>query len=67
MKYIPYPPTCGVDFVEVVDTYAIKAMTKLLKKATEYVNSSTGGIAVIIARHPCVIAYPKEAIPERTL
>jgi indolepyruvate ferredoxin oxidoreductase alpha subunit len=56
---------CGVDFVEVVDPYDIKAMTKLLKKATEYVNSSTGGIAVIIARHPCVIAYPKEAIPER--
>jgi indolepyruvate ferredoxin oxidoreductase alpha subunit len=57
---------CGVDFVEVVDPYDIKAMTKLLKKATEYVNSSTGGIAVIIARHPCVIAYPKEAITERT-
>ena len=56
---------CGVDFVEVVDPYDIKAMTKLLKKATEYVNSSTGGIAVIIARHPCVIAYPKEAITER--
>ncbi|MCD6297329.1 MAG: indolepyruvate ferredoxin oxidoreductase subunit alpha [Deltaproteobacteria bacterium] len=56
---------CGVEFVEVVDPYDIKAMTKLLKKATEYVDSSTGGIAVIIARHPCVIAYPKEAIPER--
>jgi len=58
---------CGVDFVEVVDPYDIKAMTKLLKKATEYVSSSTGGIAVIIARHPCVIAYPKEAIPERKM
>ncbi len=58
---------CGVDFVEVVDPYDIKAMTKLLKKATEYVNSSTGGIAVIIARHPCVIAYPKEAITERKM
>jgi indolepyruvate ferredoxin oxidoreductase alpha subunit len=50
---------CGVDFVEVVDPYDIKSMSKLLKKATDYVNSSTGGIAVIIARHPCVIAYPK--------
>jgi indolepyruvate ferredoxin oxidoreductase alpha subunit len=56
---------CGVEFVEVVDPYDIKAMSTLLKKATEHVNSPTGGIAVIIARHPCVIAYPKEAIAER--
>ena len=56
---------CGVDFIEVVDPYDIKSMTRLLKKASKYVNDPAGGIAVIIARHPCVIAYRKEAIPER--
>ena len=56
---------CGVDFIEVVDPYDIKAMTMLLKKSSKYVNDPSGGIAVIIARHPCVIAYPKEAITER--
>jgi indolepyruvate ferredoxin oxidoreductase alpha subunit len=55
---------CGVDFIEVVDPYDVKVMTGLLKKANKYVNEPTGGIAVIIARHPCVIAYPKEAITE---
>jgi indolepyruvate ferredoxin oxidoreductase alpha subunit len=56
---------CGVDFIEIVDPYDIKKMTNLIKKASNYVNSLEGGIAVIIARHPCVIAYPEEAIPER--
>jgi indolepyruvate ferredoxin oxidoreductase alpha subunit len=55
---------CGVDFIEVVDPYDIKAMSGMLKKATKYVKDPAGGIAVIIARHPCVIAYRKEAIPE---
>ena len=55
---------CGVDFVEVIDPYDIKATTKLIKKANEYVNDPNGGIAVIIARHPCVIAYREEAIPQ---
>ena len=56
---------CGVDYIEVVDPYDIKKMTGILKKATEYVNESEGGIAVIIARHLCVIAYPDMAIPEK--
>ncbi len=55
---------CGIDFIEVVDPYDIKAMSGILKKATKYVKDPAGGIAVIIARHPCVIAYRKEAIPE---
>lgn len=56
---------CGVDFIEVVDPYDIKKMTGVIKKAAAYVNEPEGGIAVIIARHPCVIAYPDEAIPEK--
>lgn len=55
---------CGVDFIEVVDPYDLKAMSGILKKATKYVKDPSGGIAVIIARHPCVIAYRREAIPE---
>jgi len=56
---------CGVDFIEVVDPYDIKKTTSLLKKAVKYVKDPEGGIAVIIARHPCVIAYPDEAIPQK--
>ncbi|MEE9610294.1 MAG: thiamine pyrophosphate-dependent enzyme, partial [Desulfatiglandales bacterium] len=56
---------CGVDFIEVVDPYDIKKMTGLIKKAADHVNEPEGGIAVIIARHPCVIAYREEAIPEK--
>jgi indolepyruvate ferredoxin oxidoreductase alpha subunit len=56
---------CGVDFIEVVDPYDIKAMTKLIKKAGDYVKDPEGGIAVIIARHPCIIAYREKAIPKR--
>jgi indolepyruvate ferredoxin oxidoreductase alpha subunit len=56
---------CGVDFIEVVDPYDIKKTTSLLKKAVKYVKDPKGGIAVIIARHPCVIAYPDDAIPQK--
>ena len=56
---------CGVDFIETVDPYHIKKMTSVLKKAARYVKEPEGGIAVIIAHHPCVIAYPDEAIPQK--
>jgi indolepyruvate ferredoxin oxidoreductase alpha subunit len=56
---------CGVDFMEVIDPYNLEEMTTSLKKASEYVEDPDGGIAVIIARHPCVIAYRDEAIPEK--
>ncbi|MEW5908227.1 MAG: thiamine pyrophosphate-dependent enzyme [Thermodesulfobacteriota bacterium] len=55
---------CGVEFLEIVDPYDIPAMITLLKRAKEYVTSPEGGVAVIIARHPCVIADRKNAIPE---
>jgi len=56
---------CGIDFIEQVDPYDIKEMGRILKKAGEYVNDPKGGIAVIIASHPCIIAYREEAIPEK--
>ncbi len=56
---------CGVDFIETVDPYDLEATGGALKRALAYTEEPEGGIAVIIARHPCVIAYRSEAIPER--
>ncbi|MFH1123755.1 MAG: thiamine pyrophosphate-dependent enzyme, partial [Pseudomonadota bacterium] len=56
---------CGVDYIEVLDPYDIKKTSEELKKASEYIKEPEGGIAVIIARHPCLIAYRSEAIPEK--
>lgn len=56
---------CGVDFIEVVDPYEMTAMTDALNRAFEYVKEPQGGIACIIARHPCIIAYRQEAVPEK--
>ncbi len=56
---------CGIDFIREVDPYDTKAFGTLMKEAAQYTASPDGGIAVIIARHPCVIAYRTEAVPER--
>ncbi len=56
---------CGVEYIEVLDPYELDSFIKGLKAAKEYVTKEAGGIAVIIARHPCVIAYRTRAIPER--
>ncbi|RPI77799.1 MAG: indolepyruvate ferredoxin oxidoreductase subunit alpha [Desulfobacteraceae bacterium] len=56
---------CGVDFLEVVDPYNLEEMNRVLKKAADYTEAPEGGVAVIIARHPCVIAYRAEAIPQK--
>jgi len=56
---------CGIEYIEVVDPYNTKLMIKKLKAASDYVKSPTGGIAVIIARHPCIIAFRDQAGPER--
>lgn len=56
---------CGVDYIEVLDPYDTKAMTESLKKAAEYIREPEGGIAVLIARHPCLIAYRDEAVPRK--
>ncbi|MEA2038622.1 MAG: indolepyruvate ferredoxin oxidoreductase subunit alpha [Thermodesulfobacteriota bacterium] len=56
---------CGVDFIEVVDPYDIEKTTDIIKKAADYVAGPDGGVAAIIARHPCVIADRQEAIPQK--
>jgi len=56
---------CGVDFIEVLDPYDLKKMNEVLKKASAYIHEPEGGIAVVIARHPCLIAYRDDAVPDR--
>jgi indolepyruvate ferredoxin oxidoreductase alpha subunit len=51
---------CGVDFVEVHDPYDIKGMVSLLKRAHRHARSPNGGVAVVIARRGCILAYREE-------
>ncbi len=48
---------CGIEYYKVIDAYDIPEMIEEVKKAQEYVTSDDGGIAIIIAKHPCMIAY----------
>jgi len=45
----------GVKFLEVVEPYDFSGFKDLLKRAEEYIHSPGGGVAVIIARAPCLI------------
>jgi indolepyruvate ferredoxin oxidoreductase alpha subunit len=49
---------CGIQWIRTVDPYEMKGLINLLKEAREYSQKEDGGIAVIIARHPCLIRYP---------
>jgi len=51
---------CGVRWIKTIDPYEVKNLIKLLKEARKYTQKAEGGIAVIIARHPCLIRYPEE-------
>lgn len=56
---------CGVKYLKVVDPFDTKNMIQTVKDAADYVNDPDGGIAVIISRHPCVIGFKDQAIPEK--
>jgi indolepyruvate ferredoxin oxidoreductase alpha subunit len=49
---------CGVKWIKTIDPYDVENLIVLLKEARKYTQRSDGGIAVIIARHPCLIRYP---------
>jgi len=51
---------CGIRWLRTIDPYNVKELIDLLKEAHAYVKSEEGGIAVIIARHPCLIKYQEE-------
>jgi len=49
---------CGVEWLRTIDPYQVLDLKKLLKEARKYTQRENGGIAVIIARHPCLIHCP---------
>jgi indolepyruvate ferredoxin oxidoreductase alpha subunit len=49
---------CGINWMKTIDPYDVESLISLLKEAREYTQKEDGGIAVIIARHPCLIRYP---------
>jgi indolepyruvate ferredoxin oxidoreductase alpha subunit len=55
---------CGVTYLKVVDPYDVKNTIDEIKAAHEWALSEEGGIAVIIARHPCVIGLRDQALTE---
>jgi len=50
---------CGVKWIKTIDPYDVKKLIRLLKEARKYTQRSEGGIAVIMAKHPCLIRYPE--------
>jgi indolepyruvate ferredoxin oxidoreductase, alpha subunit len=46
---------CGVQFLQEGDPYDLAGFTALLTDADRYCRSETGGVAVIIAKHPCLL------------
>ncbi len=46
---------CGVTFLRECDPYDVPAMKNLLRKADAFCRSPEGGVAVLIARHPCML------------
>jgi len=55
---------CGIDYLKVIDPFDTKNMVKIIKDAGKHAVDPEGGIAVIIARHACVIGFKDQAIPE---
>ncbi len=45
---------CGVKYLRVVNPYDIKGMIRETKRAYKYTRQPEGGMAVIIARYPCI-------------
>jgi indolepyruvate ferredoxin oxidoreductase alpha subunit len=45
----------GVRFLRTLDPYDVPAFTACLREADAYCRSEAGGVAVVIASHPCVL------------
>ena len=52
---------CGVKYLRIVNPYDIKGMILEAKRAYEYTKQPEGGMAVLIARYPC-ITHQKEQL-----
>ncbi len=55
---------CGVQQVEEVDPYDLKALAKALRRAHRFAQKPKGSVAVVVARHACVAQRRQDAIPE---
>ncbi|NCC76273.1 MAG: indolepyruvate oxidoreductase [Clostridia bacterium] len=51
----PLVSACGVDYLEVCDPYDQLRFEDLLKQADKHMRRPDGGVAVLIARHGCVM------------
>jgi indolepyruvate ferredoxin oxidoreductase alpha subunit len=54
----------GVEFLKVLDPYDLTTMRNVLKEARAHTQAEDGGVAVVIARHPCILHY-RDAMPSR--
>jgi len=52
---------CGVQYLKIVNPYDIKGMIREARKAYRYTKEPDGGMAVLIARYPC-ITHQKEQL-----
>jgi len=51
---------CGVKYIKELDPYELSDFILALKEAGEYTLKEDGGIAVIIAKHPCILHTKKK-------
>lgn len=51
----PLVKAAGVEFLEVCNPYENEKFEDLLKNADDYIRSPQGGVAVLIARHGCIM------------
>jgi len=54
---------CGVKYIKELDPYELSSFIPALKEAGEYTMKENGGIAVIIAKHPCILHTKKKRKP----
>ncbi len=46
---------CGVNFIRIVDPYDLQSLIQALKEAGKYAFHDEKGVAVVIARRPCIM------------
>jgi indolepyruvate ferredoxin oxidoreductase, alpha subunit len=56
---------CGVGLVREADPYQFEDFVTLLKEAGAYARAAEGGVAVVIAKHPCLMDRRQTAARER--
>ncbi len=49
---------CGVEYLKVLNPYEVENLIKEIRAAVAYTRQEDGGLAVIIARFPCVLRDP---------